>query len=155
MFWACGSQRTVRTQAGIKLEVVQQGELGKFSLQALFLQLSTSVAMFALATLVVDFLATRYEPPLLTPVWRQLEATHVHVVVAVCSSCLQHHKAYKRAKTEEYQFGPAGKVLYLVERGVDGSRVLSDRKSVSRRRQSGRRSQRSRSGGSPLSVQDF
>ena len=51
-------QRTVRDQAGIKLAVSQGGQLGEFSFSALFLQLSTSVAMLAVATVLVDILAT-------------------------------------------------------------------------------------------------
>ena len=51
-------QRTVRTQAAVKVEMVQQGQLGEFSVTALLLQLSTSVAMLAIATVAVDLVAT-------------------------------------------------------------------------------------------------
>lgn len=100
------NKRTVRDQAGIKLAVSQGGQLGEFSFNALFLQLSTSVAMLAVATVLVDILAT---------------------------TCLPHRKAYQQAKNEEYQFGPNSKFLLLVENHPDGTRRLSRRRTQSGR----------------------
>lgn len=144
--------------------MVQDGQLGQFSITALLLQLSTSVAMLAIATVAVDLIATTCVPPWagsLRPCaasWCETPAAVVSVPVAseagaVGASltplwpavwsiirCLKHHNAYKEAKTEEYQFGPDGKHLLLVTKGADGKRRLSRRsKSVARKRSLNRR----------------
>eukprot|EP00040_Diaphanoeca_grandis_P018537 m.97503 g.97503 ORF g.97503 m.97503 type:complete len:450 (-) comp26982_c0_seq5:41-1390(-) len=51
--------RLVKTLYGLRIVVLQGGTLGKFDVSVLIVQLTTSLGMLAVATIIVDLLATR------------------------------------------------------------------------------------------------
>ena len=57
---ACFAQRVTRNIHGLKIVVLQSGQLGRFDLQTLLVQLTTSLALLAVSTTVVDLMMTRY-----------------------------------------------------------------------------------------------
>jgi len=55
-------QRTIRNRHGLKFEVLQSGELGKFDLFTLLTACTTSLALLALSTTIVDQVMLRLLP---------------------------------------------------------------------------------------------
>ena len=56
------AQRVTRNIHGIKINVLQTGQLGTFSITTLILQLTTSLALLKITTTVVDVLAVSVLP---------------------------------------------------------------------------------------------